>query len=152
MSRTRGSSRATPRPGRRALRGLVAEAGQHQPLGERRRPAYADRLAVAGRPAAARRGVLGAGGDVEHHAGDHLAVDLGGDRDGVLRDAVEEVHGAVDRVDDPAHAGAGRSSSPSSPRTRRRDAPRGSRSRISASLARSASVTTSTALDLVAAT
>ena len=33
---------------------------------------------------------------------------LGGDRDGVLRDAVEEVHGAVDRVDDPADAGRAR--------------------------------------------
>ena len=52
-----------------------------------------------------RGGVLVTGRDVEHHAGHDLAVELGGDRHGVLRDAVEEVHGAVDRVDDPADAG-----------------------------------------------
>ena len=43
-------------------------------------------------------------GRVEHHAGDDLAVDLGRDRDRELQQPVEEVDGAVDRVDDPAHA------------------------------------------------
>ena len=59
--------------------------------------------AVAPRAAAARRGPLLAGGGVAHHAGHHDAVHLGGQRDRVLRQAVEVVHGAVDRVEDPPH-------------------------------------------------
>ena len=43
---------------------------------------------------------------LDHDAGDDRAVDLGGDRDAEARVAVEEVHGAVDGVDQPAHPGA----------------------------------------------
>ena len=43
-------------------------------------------------------------GDVDHHSRHHFAVDFGGDRDGVARQPVEEVHGAVDRIHDPADA------------------------------------------------
>ena len=44
-----------------------------------------------------------AGRRVAHRAGDHRAVDLGGDRHRVLRQAEDEVDRAVDRVEHPAH-------------------------------------------------
>jgi hypothetical protein len=47
-----------------------------------------------------------AGGRVAHHPGDHDAVHLGGQGHRVLRQAVQVVHGAVDRVEDPAHRAA----------------------------------------------
>jgi hypothetical protein len=43
-----------------------------------------------------------------HHAGDHDTVHLGGQRDRVLREAVEVVHGAVDGVQDPPYGSGGR--------------------------------------------
>ena len=57
----------------------------------------------AGRRVARRRrrgGEQLAGGDVEHRAGHELAVDERGDRHRVLREAVEEVRRAVERVGD----------------------------------------------------
>lgn len=42
---------------------------------------------------------------VDDDTGDRLAVDLGGNRDGEGGAAVEVVHGAIERVDDPADAG-----------------------------------------------
>ena len=90
--------------------GDVAEAGDDQPL----RPAAPSARTAIGSPSRrdvtpvtghGRRRTRTPVGDVEHDPGDHLAVALGRDRDGVLREAVEEVDGAVDRVDDPADPG-----------------------------------------------
>ena len=104
-------------------------------------------------PPPQRRGPLVAGGGVAHHAGHHHAVHLGGQRDGVLRQPVEVVHRAVDRVEDPAHR---RPASPAPPSRRTpRPAPRrpAARARSASttwrSTARSAAVTTSVSVLLV---
>ena len=130
-----------PRPGRRARPALVAEAGDDQPLAERRRPAHADRppsrwhrpppsVATYSSPVAA----------LTHHPGDDARRRPRRRSRRRTREAVEEVDGAVDRVDDPAHAAGCRStSSPSSPRNAVvGPAPPSTRPRISASRPRSA--------------
>ena len=102
-------------------------------------------------PRAARGGEHLVADGVDHHADDDLAVDLGGDRHVEAGEAVEVVGGAVERVDDPAHAAACPAVlaallaedavvGPGAERCRRRSAPR---------TARSISVTMSVAVDLV---
>ena len=126
MSRTAGStdvsSRGLPGP----LLGGVAEAGRHQRRGQVGRPrcsGWAGRCRSRPRrrrprtPRRARRRTT--------TPGDRLAVDLGRDRDGEAGVAVDEVGGAVDRVDHPdaRPSGLGRAA-PSSPRTPSSGGPR----------------------------
>ena len=108
MSRTTGSSRAIACAWTGAHGHVIAEAGDHQPVPQRHGRAYADGRPSRVAPAAEPGGVLDARCGVQDDPGDHLAGLLGGDRDGVLRQPVEEVHRAVDGVDDPAHPGAAR--------------------------------------------
>ena len=102
----------------RAHLALVAEAGGDQPLLQRRdvprtRSGTPSRVDAAAEGARRTRCPSAAGSTTP---ATHLAVDLGRDRDGVLRQPVEVVDGAVDRVDDPADAARARASAPSSPR------------------------------------
>ena len=87
----------------------VGEAGPEHRLADRAGGAHVDGDAVeGGATAAARREALAARG-IEHHAELDDAVDLERDRDRVHGHPVGVVHGAVERIDDPAVAGvAGR--------------------------------------------
>ena len=96
--RRRSRSRWRPAPGRGRSR---VEPVSRRPS----RQAPPPRIAVHSSPVAALRTTAG-------HA---HAVHLGGERHGVLRQPVEVVDGAVDRVDDPPHAGPARSARGSAP-------------------------------------
>ena len=97
----------------------VVEAGAHQPLRQRLGGVVRGRepLAVAEGAAAAGGGEpLAAVATLTTTPATTVAVDRGGDGHGVLRDAVEEVHGAVDRVDDPGRPRSSEAAAaPSSP-------------------------------------
>jgi hypothetical protein len=86
---------------------LVGEAGRHERVGEQGARGHLDRLAVAPRAATEMRGEHLAAQHVDHGAGHDLAVEGGRDAHREERDAVEEVHGPVERVDDPLQARAG---------------------------------------------
>ena len=156
MSRTRGSSRATTLPGCRAsrrrrrspCRRAPARAGRRATCtaaGRRTRPP--PREAVNTSPVAGLRRLRRA------PSRSRVGVTLDdGDAHRVVRDAVQVVDGAVDRVDDPREAtGASGPAAllPEEPVVRARV---GDPARMSCSTSRSACVTTSTMLDFVAAT
>ncbi len=85
--------------------GVIAEAGDHQRLTEiGLGGAVQSPTRPPGTPADG-RGPLLAGVDVAHHTRHHLAVQLRGDGHRAVRQAVQVVDGAVDRVDDPPHPG-----------------------------------------------
>ncbi len=81
----------------------VPEPGRDQRVGQVRGSRTGQRHTVAGRTVPERRGVGDAQGGRVHDPGDHLPVDLGRDRHRPVRQVVEEVHRAVQRIDDPAH-------------------------------------------------
>src|SRR5215468_4472595 len=88
----------------------VREPGGHERLAQRSdrrsgQPPGAARL-VLERTAAAYRRPLLAGRRVSYHAGHHDAANLGRQRHGVLRQPIQVVHGAIDRIEDPPHRGA----------------------------------------------
>jgi hypothetical protein len=89
----------------RAAADVVAEAGGHQRLRQLLDGAAPQGAAVQERPCAAHRGPQLVLGGVEHDAHERRPVDLDTDRHGPLRQPVEVVDGAVDRVDDPHDAG-----------------------------------------------
>ena len=82
---------------------MVAESGRHERLREVRLVAHPDRLTVAGGAGAPCGGELVAEGRVDEHAGGGRSVDLRSDGDRIAGEAVYEVRGGVDRVDDPAN-------------------------------------------------
>ena len=143
MSRTCGSSSATCRGLRaRARAPRTRSRSRRAPSRGRRasRPRAARRRAVAGRPSTTRK--HSPRERVEDHADARRA--LAGDRDAPLRDAEQVVDGAVERIDDPAHARCRRRvSSPSSPRIASSGRSASSTSRIARSAATSASLTRS---------
>ena len=84
-----------------ALVGDVGEARADERARERRRLADPQRRAVEPAALAARRAERLAAHRVVHDRDERADAVAAGDRDGPLRDAVEEVDGAVERVDDP---------------------------------------------------
>ena len=157
MSRTCAISPATTWAWCARRSGVVAEAGADQRLPQVGLAGAAQPDAVA--PGARRPRVAVHSSpvlDVAHHPGDHHAVHLGGQRHRALRQPVEVVDGAVDRVDDPAHPArrdrAGSRPPYSSPSTASSGRSCRSASSTCRSTARSAAVTTSVTVLLVAAT
>ena len=71
-------------------------------VGELAAPGDAQAAVVHEGAAAAFGGVKLVHGRIVDDAGDQLALALQRDRDGEYRDAVQEIGGAVERVDDPA--------------------------------------------------
>ena len=148
-------------------RGVVAEPGGYQRLAQLGRPGTGQPDAVAPGAPAASRGPFLPGADVADHPGHGLPGHLGGDRDRIVRYAVDVIDRPVDRVEHPTHLpvvgprlavllsrlspySSPRLSPYSSPRTRSSGRCSCSRVTISRSTARSAAVTRSVAVVLVA--
>ncbi len=81
----------------------VPEPGRDERVGQVRDSRTGQWHAVAGRTVPERRSVGDTQGGRVHNPGDHLPVNLGRDRHRPVRQVVEEVHRAVQRIDDPAH-------------------------------------------------
>ena len=90
-----------------ALLGAVAETGPDQGRGDAGGIAWRDRLTVSRGTAAERRGECLPCDRVVHDPCDDDIVNARCDRDGEVAVAVDEVRGAVKRVDDPVVSFAG---------------------------------------------
>ena len=82
---------------------LVAESGAHHHALGRDVARAGDRRPIYVRPGPAPGVEQLAGGGIADRSGHHLAAQFGGHGDGVVRQAEDEVDGAVDRIEDPSH-------------------------------------------------